>query len=71
MLVAEKGPEAPETQAAISQILLIARVDVAVLLLVIIDMVAKPFLLGLARRANSSSTAATSRPRAASSTYRW
>ena len=44
VLVAEKGPEAPETQAAISEILLIARFDMAVLLLVIIDMVAKPFL---------------------------
>ncbi len=44
VLVEEKGPEAPETQAAIAQILLIARFDIAVLLLVIIDMVAKPFL---------------------------
>jgi uncharacterized membrane protein len=44
VLVAEKGPEAPETQAAISQILTIARFDIAMLLLVIIDMVAKPFL---------------------------
>ncbi len=43
-LLETKGPEAPETQAAISQILLIARFDIAVLLLVIIDMVAKPFL---------------------------
>jgi hypothetical protein len=44
VLVEGKGPEAPETQAAISEILLIARFDMAVLLLVIIDMVAKPFL---------------------------
>ena len=44
VLVEEKGPEARETQAAISEILLIARFDMAVLLLVIIDMVAKPFL---------------------------
>ena len=36
------GAAAPETQAAVRQILLIARVDVAVLLLVVIDMVAKP-----------------------------
>jgi uncharacterized membrane protein len=43
-IAAEKGPEAPETQAAISEILLIARVDMAMLLLVIIDMVAKPFI---------------------------
>jgi hypothetical protein len=34
---------APETQAAIRRILLIARFDVAVLLLVIADMVTKPF----------------------------
>lgn len=37
------GPTAPETQAAISEILLIARVDIAVLLLVVVDMVVKPF----------------------------
>jgi uncharacterized membrane protein len=37
------GPNAPETQAAIKQILLIARIDVAVLLLVVVDMVVKPF----------------------------
>jgi uncharacterized membrane protein len=42
-LISEKGPTAPETQAAISQILLIARADIAMLLLVIVDMVAKPF----------------------------
>jgi uncharacterized membrane protein len=42
-LVEEKGATAPETQAAIRKILLIARVDVAVLLLVIADMVTKPF----------------------------
>src|SRR5438067_9745818 len=38
-----KGPTAPETLAAISRILLIARIDVAVLLLVVADMVTKPF----------------------------
>jgi uncharacterized membrane protein len=43
VLIAEKGPSAPETQSAISQILLIARADVAMLLLVIVDMVTKPF----------------------------
>ena len=37
------GPNAPETQAAIKSILLIARFDMAVLLLVIVDMVVKPF----------------------------
>jgi uncharacterized membrane protein len=42
-LIETVGVEAPETQAAIKQLLLIARFDVAVLLLVIIDMVVKPF----------------------------
>ena len=42
-ILAEKGPQAPETLAAISEILLIARVDTAVLGLVIVDMVTKPF----------------------------
>lgn len=42
-LVETKGPNTPETRAAVSTILLIARADIAVLLLVIIDMVAKPF----------------------------
>jgi uncharacterized membrane protein len=42
-LLDEKGAEAPETQAAIARILLIARIDVAVLLLVVADMVTKPF----------------------------
>jgi len=43
VLIAEKGPEAPETRAAIQRILLVARVDVAVLLVVVADMVTKPF----------------------------
>jgi uncharacterized membrane protein len=42
-LAASKGPTAPETLDAIRKILLIARVDVAVLLLVVADMVTKPF----------------------------
>jgi uncharacterized membrane protein len=42
-LLAEKGTDAPETQAAVSKILLIARADVAMLLLVVVDMVTKPF----------------------------
>ncbi|HVS86538.1 MAG TPA: DUF2269 family protein [Gaiellaceae bacterium] len=42
-LAAEKGPTAPETLAAIQRILLIARVDVSVLVLVVADMVVKPF----------------------------
>jgi uncharacterized membrane protein len=42
-LTAEKGATHPETQAAIRRILLIARVDVAMLILVVVDMVVKPF----------------------------
>jgi uncharacterized membrane protein len=37
------GPEHPEAQALIRRILLVARVDVSVLLLVVADMVLKPF----------------------------
>lgn len=37
------GAAAPQTQAAVREILLIARLDVAVLLLVVVDMVAKPY----------------------------
>jgi uncharacterized membrane protein len=43
VLVDAHGAASPEAQAAIQRILLIARVDVAVLLLVVADMVAKPF----------------------------
>ena len=43
VLQEEHGPEAPETQAAIGHILLIARVDLGLLLLVIADMLLKPF----------------------------
>jgi uncharacterized membrane protein len=42
-LLDEKGAAAAETQAAIQRILLVARVDVGVLLLVVADMLAKPF----------------------------
>ncbi len=42
-LLDEKGPEAMETQAAIGRILLAARIDVGVLLLVVADMLVKPF----------------------------
>jgi uncharacterized membrane protein len=42
-LLEERGPEAPETQQAIARILLIARVDVGILMLVVADMVLKPF----------------------------
>jgi uncharacterized membrane protein len=37
------GPTSPEAQALVTRILLVARIDVAVLLLVIVDMVVKPF----------------------------
>ena len=42
-LSAERGPTHPETIAAIRRILLVARFDVALLLLVVADMVLKPF----------------------------
>ncbi len=42
-LIQTRGVNDPETTAAISSILLIARADVAMLLLVIVDMVTKPF----------------------------
>jgi uncharacterized membrane protein len=41
-LVEEKGATHPETTAQIKKILMIARVDVALLLLVVVDMVTKP-----------------------------
>jgi uncharacterized membrane protein len=41
--VEANGPTHPETLALIQRIMLIARVDVAVLLLVIADMITKPF----------------------------
>ncbi len=41
-LVDDKGPADPETMAAIGKILMIARVDIALLLLVVVDMVTKP-----------------------------
>ncbi len=43
VLLDTKGAAAPETQAAIQRILLLARVDIGVLLLVVADMVTKPF----------------------------
>ena len=42
-LLTEEGAESPAAQAAIRKILLVARVDVAVLLLVVADMTTKPF----------------------------
>ena len=43
VLLETKGAGAPETQAAIKQILLISRIDVGVLLIVVADMLMKPF----------------------------
>jgi uncharacterized membrane protein len=42
-LTEAKGPTHPETAAAITRVLQIVRIDVAMLLLVVIDMVVKPF----------------------------
>ena len=42
-LLETKGAAAPETQEAIKQILLISRIDVGVLLIVVADMLMKPF----------------------------
>ena len=42
-MIAERSPNDPEVQAYAGKILLVARVDVAVLLLVIIDMITRPF----------------------------
>jgi uncharacterized membrane protein len=42
-LTEEKGPNDPETAAAIRRVLQIVRIDVAMLLLVVVDMVVKPF----------------------------
>jgi uncharacterized membrane protein len=42
-LLTAEGPAAPATQEAITRILLVARFDIAVLLLVVADMVTKPF----------------------------
>ncbi len=41
--IREHGTDAPEVKALISKLLLIARADIAVLLLVVVDMVTKPF----------------------------
>jgi uncharacterized membrane protein len=42
-LIAREGPASPEAQAMISKLLLVARFDIAVLMLVVVDMVVKPF----------------------------
>jgi uncharacterized membrane protein len=43
VLLETVGDAAPETQAAIQQIMLIARIDVALLLVIVMDMLMKPF----------------------------
>ena len=40
---AEHGPRSPEVQARLRRTLLVARVDVALMFLIVFDMVAKPF----------------------------
>jgi uncharacterized membrane protein len=40
---AKLGPKAPEVQARLRRILLVVRVDVALMFLIVFDMVAKPF----------------------------
>jgi uncharacterized membrane protein len=42
-LTEQKGPNDPETAAAITRVLQIVRIDIAMLLLVVVDMVVKPF----------------------------
>ena len=42
-LAESKGVEDPETQAAVRKLLLVSRFDVALPLLVVADMTAKPF----------------------------
>jgi uncharacterized membrane protein len=39
----EHGPKSPQAQARLRRILLVARVDVALLFVIVLDMVAKPF----------------------------
>jgi uncharacterized membrane protein len=38
-----QGPQSPEAQARLRRILLVARIDVALMFLIVFDMVAKPF----------------------------
>ena len=42
-VAAVHGPKSPQAQARLRRILLVARVDVAVLFVIVLDMVAKPF----------------------------
>ena len=43
-LIASGGANTPEAHAEMNRIFLVARADAAILLLVVVDMVAKPFL---------------------------
>jgi uncharacterized membrane protein len=42
-IAAEKGPAHPEAQAQLKKVLVVARFDIALLLLIVADMTAKPF----------------------------
>ena len=42
-VAAEHGPKSPQAQARLRRILLVTRVDVAILFAIVLDMVAKPF----------------------------
>jgi uncharacterized membrane protein len=43
-LIERKGPDDPETQAALSRIFTVSRIDLVILLLIVVDMVVKPGL---------------------------
>ena len=43
-IVASGGANSPEAHAEMNRIFLVARADAAILMLVVVDMVAKPFL---------------------------
>jgi uncharacterized membrane protein len=43
-LVESHGPNSPEVHAEMNKIFIVARIDAAILMLVVVDMVAKPFL---------------------------
>jgi uncharacterized membrane protein len=40
---AEHGPKSPQVQARLRRILLVARIDIALMFLIVFDMVVKPF----------------------------
>jgi hypothetical protein len=45
-VAAEHGPKSPQAQGRLRRILLVARIDVALMFLIVFDMVAKPFNRG-------------------------